>query len=356
MITPAQLDAPYFEVIEGFQVHRDAPLLTVGNAHFLPNLIRITGFDLIHLHYPFFGGELIGVAAKLNGCPLIITYHHDVVLRGWKCVVERLLSLTIERWLLRSADMILFTSPDYARSSAMQPHLRGCDQRINVLPNGVDLVQFYPCEDANELKQKLGFEKQDWIILLVANLDQAHYFKGVDILLSALGKLPFQVRALIVGDGDRRQQYESMALALGLGSRAVFTGRVNDEELRSFYQIADITVLPSTTRGEAFGLVLLESFACCTPVVASDLPGVRTIVGHAQEGFLVKPGEEMDLLDKVRFLFEHKEKAHEMGRRGRQKIEQSYSWQMIVDQLEEIYSVVLNDQLSRSVRSVQASD
>lgn len=168
VITPAQLDAPYFEVIEGFQVHRDAPLLTVGNAHFLPNLIRITGFDLIHLHYPFFGGELIGVAAKLNGCPLIITYHHDVVLRGWKCVVERLLSLTIERWLLASADMMLFTTPDYAHSSAVQPHLQGCDQRISILPNGVDLMQFYPCEDANELKQKLGFEKQDWIILLVA--------------------------------------------------------------------------------------------------------------------------------------------------------------------------------------------
>jgi len=65
---------------------------------------------------------------------------------------------------------------------------------------------------------------------------------------------------------------------LKIESRVAFAGRVTYTTLREFYQLADVTILPSTTRGEAFGLVLLESLACGTPVIASNLPGVKTVV------------------------------------------------------------------------------
>jgi glycosyltransferase involved in cell wall biosynthesis len=326
----------------GFQVCRYSPLITLGNAHFLPDLIRIKGYDLIHLHYPFFGGEFSGLAAWIDRIPLVITYHHDVILRGMKSVLEGCLRWTIERWLLRSAEIILFTSKDYANSSLIRPHLNGCEKRIATLPNGIDLLHFYPSRESKYLKNSLGYDMNDFRILLVANLDRAHYFKGVEIFLNALEKLPQQVKGLIVGDGDLRHHYENMARVRFLETRVNFVGSATCKELRDYYNLADVTVMPSTTRGEAFGLVLLESLACCTPVIASDLPGVRTVVDDGQDGFLVKPGDTESLVEKVLFLRQNTEKSRLMGKCGREKMVESYSWVKIIEKLEGIYNTLLN--------------
>jgi len=339
--------------MRGFQVYRYSPLIALGNAHFLPNLVRIEGYDLIHFHYPFFGGELSGLAAKIADCPLVITYHHDVILRGWKSLVEKCLRGSIERWLVRSAEMILFTSEDYAQTSYIRPHLSGREERIGILPNGVDLQLFYPSSESNTLKRSHNYDTDDFIVLLVANLDHAHYFKGIDVFLRALEMLPFQVKGLIVGDGDLRPRYENMSRVLQLETRVVFTGPVTDTELRKFYQFADVSVLPSITHGEAFGLVLLESLACSTPVIASNLPGVRTVVDNGCDGLLVKPGDVQSLVEKITYLFEDRDGAREMGRRGREKIEENYSWSKIIDKLEGIYNAVLNDGLRISTKSTQ---
>jgi len=179
-------------------------------------------------------------------------------------------------------------------------------------------------------------------VLLVANLDRAHYFKGVEVLLNALAQLPRRVKGIIVGEGDMRSQYESKARKLKIESRVVFAGRVPDTTLREFYQLADVTILPSTTRGEAFGLVLLESLACGTPVIASNLPGVKTVVADGKDGYLVKPGDVDDLTEKISFLLENRERIWEMGMWGRAKIVERYSWGKIIRKLETIYIESLN--------------
>ncbi len=342
MITPAQSSSREIEHFYGFEVQHWSTIITIGNAHILPGLIRVNGYDIIHLHYPFFGGECSGLAAWIGRIPLVITYHHDVILRGWKSVVERCLRASIERWLIRSARFILFTSQDYANSSCIRPHLNGCEERISILPNGIDITQFFPSQDSKQLGKFFGFNSSDLIVLLVANLDRAHYFKGVEVLLNALAQLPRWVKGIIVGEGDMRSQYESKARKLKIESRVVFAGRVTDTTLREFYQLADVTILPSTTRGEAFGLVLLESLACGTPVIASNLPGVKTVVVDGKDGYLVKPGDVDDLTGKISFLLENRERIWEMGMWGRAKIVERYSWGKIIRKLEAIYIESLN--------------
>ena len=85
MSLPQQLRALLpFEHIDGITIHRLRPLFRTGNAPFLPSLLReLRRFDLIHLHYPFFGGEITALAARLQDCPLVITYHQDVLLKGY---------------------------------------------------------------------------------------------------------------------------------------------------------------------------------------------------------------------------------------------------------------------------------
>ena len=89
--------------------------------------------------------------------------------------------------------------------------------------------------------------------------------------------------------------------------------------------------------GEAFGLVLVEAMACGKPVIASDLPGVRTVVDDGVNGFLVRPRDCEDLATKMRLLLENNEIRVTFGRAGRKKVEEKYSWENIGKKLERLY-------------------
>jgi len=251
--------------------------------------------------------------------------------------MEMILRQTVERYVLRSAARLLFTSLDYSQASYIRPLLKGLEDRIGELPNGVDTLKFTPVKAPSSLAEACHLSSGDRVALLVAGLDKPHYFKGVDIFLKALAKLPAGIKGIIVGDGDLRPVYMEVSKKLGLSERLTFAGRVSDDELPDYYRLASVTVLPSITMGEAFGLVLIESLACGTPVVASNLPGVRTVVSDGQDGFLVQPGDVDDLTEKIHRLLGNVRLNEEMGQRGRIKVEEKYSWPIVVDRLESIY-------------------
>jgi len=357
VFTAAQPRADAIEGRDGITIHRLRPLLRMGNAPVLPALLwQLRNFDVLHLHYPFFGGELTALAAKLNRTPLVITYHQDVLLSGLMGLIEKVLRLTIGRMALRAADRLLFTSEDYGRTSYVRPMLRGREGAIGALPNGVDVKLFSPGSPATELREQVQLAPGNQVVLLVAALDQAHYFKGVAVLLEALARLPSHVKGVIVGDGDLRPTYEAAAEDLGISSRVFFPGRAPDDILPDYYRLAEVTVLPSTTMGEAFGLVLLESLACATTVIASDLPGVRTVVDDGQDGYLLRPGDAADLAAKLeRMLGLPAQERQAMGTAGRRKVETSYAWPQIGDQLELIYSQVLEQPGVSPARRQEAS-
>jgi glycosyltransferase involved in cell wall biosynthesis len=180
-------------------------------------------------------------------------------------------------------------------------------------------------------------------VLFVGALDRAHYFKGMPILLAALARLQQDphVRLLVVGDGDLRPAYQRQAQTLGVGDRVVFCGRVSDRELPAHYRLADLLVLPSTTMGEAFGLVLLEAMASGKPVIASNLPGVRSVVSDGVDGLLFKPGDVRDLAERIDTLLADPQRRQRMGERGRVKVEEKYAWPRVIPRLVKTYGEVL---------------
>jgi glycosyltransferase involved in cell wall biosynthesis len=331
------------EIIQGVRLHRLQPLLHTGNAPLMPQLVsRLRGFDILHLHYPFYGGELSALAARLWRTLLVITYHQDVHLQGVTGVIERLLRPTTSRATLRSAERVLFTTLDYSQASYARKLLKGREAHIGELSNGVDTSFFTPGAAPPVLHQKYALEAGERVVLLVAALDSAHYFKGVEVLLEALTRLPANVKAVIVGDGDLRTAYEQKADRLGLADRVRFAGRVPETDLPDMYRLADVTVLPSLTMGEAFGLVLIESMACGTPAIASSLPGVRTVVSEGVDGYLTKPGDGCDLADKLQQVFALPiAQRLAMGAAGRRKVTQKYTWKLAGERLEAIYQQVL---------------
>ena len=341
VFTPAIPGSPENGTLEGISVHRLHPRVRIGNAAFLPQLANLSGFDVIHLHYPFFGGELAAFSSQKAHTPLVITYHQDVLLTGAAAWIEKILRRTSSRYVLRSADRLLFTSLDYGQASYIRPLLKGREDRIGELPNGVDTLKFSPGKAPDDLVEyfKPGLRRPT--ALLVATLDRPHYFKGVNVFLNALARLPDHYQGIIVGSGSLQPSYKAYAQSLELDGRVLFAGRVPEADLPNYYRLADVVVLPSTTMGEAFGLVLVEGMACGKPVIASNLPGVRSVVEEGVTGFLVEPGQITGLANAVDWVLSNPQRAAVMGQQGRARVIAKYDQARIGIQLGKLYADIL---------------
>ncbi len=325
-------------------VHRLPALLRIGNAPLNPSLLNaLKGFDLLHLHYPFYSGaEMVFLRSILDKTPYVITYHQDVRLEGILGPVIKLHSKSVGRLVLGSCSRLFVTSWDYAMNSGIRDIAVSKGGNAVEVPNGVDVDRFHPEVSGDSIREKHGIRKEEQVVLFVGALDRAHYFKGVNLLLESMLRLDNpNVKLVVVGDGNMRQEYINHAQDLGLNGRVVFTGRVSGEELPLYYAMSDLLTLPSTTEGEAFGLVLIEAMASGKPVIASNLPGLRSVVDEGVTGLLAKPGDVEDLTEKLDSILSHPELMLKMGIEGRKKVEARYAWHNIGVLLERLYREVL---------------
>lgn len=125
----------------GVEVVELSAVVSTGNAACLPEVIaRTAGYDLIHLHYPFFGtAELLAARRFFSPPPIILQYQMDVIGRGWRAAAFRWHRRMLLPMILRAADGIIVTSLDYASSSFLAPRLPRLHQRTSIIPAGVDL-------------------------------------------------------------------------------------------------------------------------------------------------------------------------------------------------------------------------
>jgi glycosyltransferase involved in cell wall biosynthesis len=325
---------------EGVRVHRLPPFVRIGNAPALPGLLRaLRGFDLVHLHFPFyFGAETVWLASRLYRTPYVVTYHNDVRLTGLLRPAPRLYRWVIGDRILADASVVLFTTLDYARSSDAR-WLLGRGNAVE-LPLGVDAGRFSPRPAGQQqLRQRYGFDAEQVLVLFVASLDRPHYFKGLTVLLESMCQLrDLPLSLLVVGDGDLRPAYTARVDQLGLADRVRFAGAVSDAALPAFYAAADMLVLPSVTRGEAFGLVLLEALASGKPVIASDLPGVRQVVRRTGGGLLVPAGNAGVLAGALRRLAADPSQRAAFGAAGLRAVRAEYEWSTLTGRLEACYT------------------
>ncbi|HSD12261.1 MAG TPA: glycosyltransferase family 4 protein, partial [Patescibacteria group bacterium] len=288
-----------------FTMHRLRPLVRYGNAAFVPGVAALAGATIL-LHYPFFGGaEPLAAAKRYSGKgKLIVTYHMDVVGTGPLAAAFKIHTRWLMPRILRAADRVLVTSRDYAEHGNLAAFAPDAAPKIREMPPAVDVARFAPGPKSEELLRRHGLAGSDRIVTFVGGLDKAHYFKGIPVLLRALSSKDLAgVKAVIVGGGDLRPGFENEAKALGIAARVVFAGPVSDAELPEYHRLGDVFAFPSVDRSEAFGIAALEAAASGVPVVASDLPGVRTVVVDGDTGWLVEPGDVDDLADRIRVSF-----------------------------------------------------
>lgn len=315
----------------------------IGNAPLLPDLLNLSGFDLVHIHYPFVFGQEIIFLKSFGKTRYVITYHQDLIYDGLMGQAVALHHAVLGQRILARAERLMVTSLDYGSAARTHTILQRYPNKAVEMPNGVDIERFNPQVEGQPVRAQYGLEETDTVMLFVGGLDTPHYFKGVSVLLESLAKIDDPtLKLVVVGDGDLKQKYMQQAETLGLGKRVIFAGRVSDEMLPAHYAMCDFFVLPSITMGEAFGIVLIEAMSTGKPVIASSLPGVRSVVTNGVDGFHVKPNDAEALAGCIQQMLEQDTFGRQaMGARGRQKVEEKYAWSQIVKKLEQTYEEVL---------------
>jgi len=320
------------------------PKLQFGNAAYIPQIQNeLDDFDLVHLHYPFFGVANLVRKWKMRNPhkPLVITYHMDTRAPGFKGWFFRYYAKFWLPRILSSADALIGNSFDFIKHSDAQSLYAAYPEKWAELPLGVDVERFKPRDKSQALLLKHNLDPQIPTLLFVGGMDVAHYFKGVPIFLQALKLLSnnnLRAQVLLIGDGELKEQFKSEAQALGLNRMVNFVGKISEEELPYYYNLVDLLVLPSINQGEAFGMVLLEAMASGVPVVATDLPGVREVAKDG--GIVVSPNNPYELAEAIYGFFSENSDRSSLTKMVRVMAENKYAWSPIIDKLAEIYQQV----------------
>ena len=204
-------------------------------------------------------------------------------------------------------------------------------EKISVVPCGVNLEQFRTLDRA-QARRHLGLDDGK-IALYVGRIDP---LKGIDKLIQALphlGDVPGLRLVVIGGDEDSRHemaQLRQLACGLRLGDAVSFAGLVRHDQLPSYYNAADICVVPSYY--ESFGLVALESLACGTPVVATDVGSHREIIREGETGYVVADNDPRSLAGKMGLLLSEPD-ADADSRRAIRASVSGFSWSNIADRI-----------------------
>lgn len=293
------------------------------------SLLRELRPNLVHVHVPYPLGWF-SVDYLLNDIPLVCTWHSDIVRQR---ILKPVFHLFEQRFL-RGCDRIIVTSQPLLNSSrALRNHV----DKTEIIPLAIPDWDWLPYHSVEEIVRNLKENTPEPRVLFVGRIVG---YKGLIYLLRAMKEV--SATLLIAGDGPLRSRMELLAQQYGLTDRAHFLGSVTEEMKWALYHSADVFVLPSIGRNEAFGYVLLEAMHAGCPLITTDLPtGVRTVNREGESGLVVMPGNEKDLASALQKILSNKNLKEKLSKGSKQRVEREFSFAETICKTESIYRSLL---------------
>lgn len=284
-------------------------------------VIREIKPDVVHVHHLFAPlSALAAAACSKLGVPRVLTNHSLPPVGGVKAWAK-VSYVTPYRWLLKPT---VVTAVSAAAAQFAREFFGWRD--VKVIPNAVDCSKFKP----RSLE-----EREDWVLYV----GRLVWRKGVHVLVKAAEILEerFRCRVLIAGEG----YLERYLRLLSSGLRSVeLVGGVGEQRKVELYSKAKLLALPSLG-GESFGVVLIEAFASATPVVASRVGGIPEVVDSGINGFLVDPGNPVQLAVAIGEVLSDDNLWRTLSRNARKKAVEKYSIEVVGKLYEQAYQEAL---------------
>ncbi len=215
------------------------------------------------------------------------------------------------------------------------------EDKIRVIHNGVDVKKFKPAQDKHKIKQELGFDPDDLLILSVGRL---YARKGLFTLIESMPAVIQRfknVKFVISGKGQSNEMRKLVVHAekLGVEDNIVFTGYYPDKKLPKLYQAADVFAF--STFYEHHPFAVLEALATGLPVVTTWVGGIPETIESGKNGFLVEPFNSKQFAERILYLLEHPSEAAQMGAFARKTILEHFDWRIVVKEAIKVYDEVL---------------
>jgi len=291
--------------------------------------------EIVHAHTWYM--SLAGFYSKqLYGAKLVTTVHSLEPKRPWKAEAignAYRLSTWAEQTGLTASDKII------AVSRADRDDIVDCyginSNRIEVIPNGVDIEKYRKKEDPSVLR-KYGIKKP--YVLFLGRLSRQ---KGVFETLKASDGLPKEVKlVLVTGKADERGLENKLAKEVRRRKNILWIDKMlTEEETVALYSDAEVFVSPSVY--EPFGIMNLEAMACSLPVVSTKVGGIKDVVLDGETGILVSPRSPVEIVEAVNKLLGDPLLAKRMGEKGRKRVEKEFSWETIAQKTLALYESLL---------------
>jgi glycosyltransferase involved in cell wall biosynthesis len=269
---------PRYFVLPALSAPFHGLLMFLGTVLLVLRLHAQLRFDCIDAHFVYPDGFAAVILGKLMQLPVVVTAHGtDLNVYARSSLLRPLI-----QWTLKGTKRVICVS---MALKSIVSGLQISNDKVVVIPNGVDLDCFHPVNKA-DARLILGMPPDAEVVVavgqLIARKGHHHLIQAVTHLCA---KFPhFQL--FIIGEGESEKFLQRRISALGLEKHVSLIGGVKNDELFRWYSAADVTCLASSREG--FPCVLLESLACGTPVVATEIEGTSELVNSLDLGFLVQ--------------------------------------------------------------------
>jgi len=312
-------------------------------------------FDIINFHQPFSALGVLSLAGSRR-VPYVYTCHslsfEEYISRSsspgnpinWLLYRLQIRARkSIEQKVLKRSDQIVVLS-EYTRKKLQQTYGLS-SSKVSVIPGGVDLERFRPSSDKARIRTRMGLPEDKFILFTVRNLVPR---MGLENLISAFEIAQNGRRDLLLvigGEGPLEPRLKEQVGRCGVKEFVRFAGYIPDEDLPSYYQMADLFILP-TTELEGFGLVTVEALASGLPVLGTPVGGTREILAKLGADYLFEDSTPQSIatgiLKALNGWATNKAASENISQTCREAAEQHYSWDNHVSQLEDLFYSILN--------------
>ncbi|MCC5636574.1 glycosyltransferase family 4 protein [Nostoc sp. CHAB 5844] len=296
---------------------------------------RIRKPDAINLHFALYSFPIMDILPQ--NIPITFNFHGPWVSESEQEIVTNKFSIIVKRWLIEKntynrCDRFIVLSKAFGNILHQQYQVPW--EKIHIIPGGVNIHRFQPNLSQQEARQQLGWPDNRRILFTSRRLV---YRMGIDKLLQALAIIKPKINHVwlaIAGRGHMQDLLQQQAKELGLEDTVKFLGFLPDEQLPIAYQAADLTVMPSQSF-EGFGLAIVESLACGTPVLCTPVGGMPEILTPFSPDLITHSTEVSAIAEKLENIL-----LGELQIPSRQACRQyavtHYDWTLIAQQVRNV--------------------
>jgi glycosyltransferase involved in cell wall biosynthesis len=213
--------------------------------------------------------------------------------------------------------------------------LQKLSRKLITIHNGLNADEYYKTNDTSDFRKKYGIDQNAVIIGTALRIEPQKSLGYLLKVANILKEKNVNFKLIIVGEGYEKEQLNDLRQELKLEKHVDFLGFWEKERMPEFYSVLDIFVLPSLSEG--LGNVNLEAMASFLPVVSTNVGGVPEVLRDNITGLLVRPGDECELADALIYLIQNPNIAKEMGRRGREIVENKFRKEETLNRIISLY-------------------